>query len=96
VNNEHCGALAGVIDLLVSSGTERDVQDAEKYKQLLDNMVDFQQRIGDFIKTAAAGGASPAAPPAPAAPTPVNPAAAAPPPAGKAPPEEEEVPPKKP
>ncbi len=90
VNNEHCGALAGVIDLLVSSGTERDVEDAERYKQLLDNMADFQQRISDFIKTAE-GGASPA----PAAAATTAPAAANPPPRN-APPEEEEAPPKKP
>jgi tetratricopeptide (TPR) repeat protein len=81
-NNEHCGALAGVIDLLVSSGTERDVEDAEKYKQLLDNMADFQQRIGDFIKTAETGTAS-----APASAT--SPAMSTP------PPEEEAAAPKK-
>lgn len=85
VNNEHIAGISGVIDLLISSGSERDVEDAAKYQQLLDKMAGFQQRIGDFIQTAASGGAAPAAP---------APAAAAP--QSKAPPaEEEEVPNKK-
>jgi hypothetical protein len=94
VNNEHVGAVSGVTDLLIASGTEQDLADAEKYTKLSDRFLEFQDRIVAFITEAETGVTSePAAPPTAAPAAAAAPAKTAP---SKSPPvEEEEVPPGK-
>jgi tetratricopeptide (TPR) repeat protein len=90
-NNDHIGALAGLLDTLIASGTEEDIKQAESYQALIDRLAKFQEKLGQFIIDAAESGDAPQD-------APEQPPAA---PAGNTPPkaastaEEEEVPPSK-